>query len=351
MHTVSDLYAVAQLVRQHHQGAVETLDEVGGLQGGAVHLGVGPDGGDEGGDAPGRLLDLAQQCRVGEGGAHPLHRGAEGGTGKAPGDLLAPLDIRPGGRQRRRDLPVPVHLVVHQPLGELVLAVGQGDGRGRRLVTAVADAQPEVVEDGELLRGDAGRGEVGQRDEQGGGGALEGVRRARRRRRRVVELVRETGGEGAEGDEGFALASGRLDPADGVDESVDEVQPEREPLLGQPAQLRGLHAQHPSGGLGTAGGEVDAELVPSCEPAGPLPRARHVAEHRLLGAHLPDERDAPLEQDPPVVRRPLLLEEHISALHHLLRGSRQQLLQLGVVEAVEEGQGPQLADVHQTLAR
>ena len=56
-----DRYTVVELVPEHHQRAVEAVCNVDLLHRRAVHLGVGPDGGDELGDAPRRRLHLSQQ--------------------------------------------------------------------------------------------------------------------------------------------------------------------------------------------------------------------------------------------------------------------------------------------------
>jgi len=53
-----DRYSIAELVPKHHQRALEAFRHVGLLPRRAVHLRVRLDGGDEFGDAPGRLLHL-----------------------------------------------------------------------------------------------------------------------------------------------------------------------------------------------------------------------------------------------------------------------------------------------------
>ena len=110
-------------------------------------------------------------------------------------------------------------------------------------------------------------------------------------------------------------------------------------------------AQHPAGVLGAPGGEVDPELVPGGEAPGPLAGLGHVAEHRLLGADLADQRHRAVEQHPPAVGGPALVEEQLAAAGDLLGRGLEQRGELGVVEAVEQGEPAQLGNVHQTLDR
>ena len=123
-------------------------------------------------------------------------------------------------------------------------------------------------------RRDAAGGEPGERRQHLLGRVVQRVDRAGRRGCRVVQLVREARRQGAQGHERLALAGGGLDPAHRVDQAVDEVQPEGEPLLREAAQLGAVEPEHPAGVLGPPGGEVDAELVPRARSRRPTGRAR-----------------------------------------------------------------------------
>src|SRR5262249_15055444 len=81
----------------------------------------------------------------------------------------------------------------------------------------------------EMLGGGLALGEAGGGGEQGLARRLGGRGRARGGGGRVVDLVREAGGERAEGDERLALPRRRLDGARGAVEPPDEVPAEREP--------------------------------------------------------------------------------------------------------------------------
>ena len=85
------------------------------------------------------------------------------------------------------------------------------------------DQAPQVVEGDELLRGDALTGKPLQRREDVVAALLERADRPYGGGRGVVDLVGETGGEGAEGDEGLALAGVGLDPASRADQPAQQV--------------------------------------------------------------------------------------------------------------------------------
>jgi hypothetical protein len=71
----------------------------------------------------------------------------------------------------------------------------------------------------------------------------EGVNRPRRRRRRVVDLVREPGRQGAQGDQGLLLSGHGLKVAYSSEQPLDEVGTEREPGARPLSQGRGRHSE------------------------------------------------------------------------------------------------------------
>ena len=96
------------------------------------------------------------------------------------------------------------------------------------------------------------------------------------------------------------------------------------------------HPQHVAGPGAPPGAHVDAVRVPGLETAGPLTAGAHRAEDGVLAADMSDQFDGAVQQQPPEVGRPGLLEQHVVAVefHHL--ADREQLGQLIVAEPVEQ---------------
>ena len=99
--------------------------------------------------------------------------------------------------------------------------IGQGQRvQDRRLRL---DFTAQRIERGELPGRDLALGEPAQGREQHLGCGLERVDRPGGGSRRVIDLMREAGGERAEGDQGLALPCRRLDGARGVVHPLDQV--------------------------------------------------------------------------------------------------------------------------------
>src|SRR6266699_3590678 len=97
-------------------------------------------------------------------------------------------------------------------------------GQGQRVLNCLLglDLTAQLVERGELLGRDLVMGELAKGREQRLARGLEGVDRPSGGRCRVVDFVRETGGELAEGDERLTLPCRRLDRACGAVQPFDE---------------------------------------------------------------------------------------------------------------------------------
>ena len=129
--------AVAELVAEHHERALQALDDVDRLHRGAVHLGVGAHRTDQLRDPSGGLAHLGQQRRTRTG--CPATHSRPGCEGRA-------LEHRrPPARTRRRSTPAAanvaarsqpsVHAVAGEPVGDRLLAVRDGQripGAGAR---------------------------------------------------------------------------------------------------------------------------------------------------------------------------------------------------------------------------
>jgi hypothetical protein len=259
------------------------------------------------------------------------------------------IRIDAGRGERRGDGPRARDAVAGEPRRERLLAVG-ADQRVRIRRRAL-DLTPQRVEGGELLGRKPNVGEPTQGRDQRRTGGFEGVDRPGGGGCRVVDLVREAGGERAEGDEGLALPCGRLDRACRVVEPLDEVGAEREPGAGPLAEHLGRHPEHPTGGRSPAGREVDAVLVPGAEPTGPAARHVHPRDHGVLAADVADEVDGPVEEHPPEVGVLALAEQVGSGLDANLGTALDQFSELIVGQAVEDAQRAELLDAHQIVAR
>jgi len=136
----NDLHTVAELVVQHHQGALDADRHVDVLDRRAIHLRVRPDRADEIGDAPGRLLHLREERGHGERAGHPLQARLQGRSRKQVRRLLAPGEVDSSGSERRSDDPVTLDAVVSDPRRQDLLLVGEGQrvedrGTGHDLTT------------------------------------------------------------------------------------------------------------------------------------------------------------------------------------------------------------------------
>ena len=112
---------------------------------------------------------------------------------------LAPGEIDAGGGERRGDGPLVLDAVAGEPRRERLLAVGAG--QRIRVRRHGLDLTAQRVERGELRGRDLVVGEPAEGRQQRLDSGLESVDRSGRGGCRIVDLVREAGGERAEGDE------------------------------------------------------------------------------------------------------------------------------------------------------
>ena len=261
---------------------------------------------------------------------------------------VAPLDVGAGGGQGRSDHPVAVDLVVGEPLREVVLARRQG-GAGEYRFTV--DPAPQLVQRDELLRGDRLGGEPLERAEQLVAALAQRAYRPDGGRGWVVDLVGEPCGQGAEGHQGLALSGVGLDPAGGRDQPPEQVGGEREPRVSVRTEPLRRDPEDSAGPRGPAAAHVDAVLVPGPEAARPLAGDLHGREHRLLVPDPAHQVDVAVEQQPPVVSRPALVEEPLPLLEDQLLPVGRQLGDLLVAEPVEEREAAEVVVQHQIVAR
>ena len=297
--------AVAQLVAEHDQGALEPVGDVDVLDGGAVELGVGLHGRDELGDPAGRLLHLGDQGRRSSRCSPPTRGRPAGRCPAAASRAVAPRRRTPAAGQRRGDHPVAVDLVVAEPVEERLLAVGEGDARWAR---RDVDRAAQRVEGDELVRRDPLPASCG----------------ARRTRRRSLCWSASTDRVAAEAGLLISWAS----PAARVPSvtsdsrwralrsmrravSIGRASGARRtgtsPRRTRPARRR--HPEDPARRHHPRRGQVDAVLVPGPEAAGPVPGVLHGRHDRVLAPDPADEVDAPGQQHPPVVGRAALVEQ------------------------------------------
>ena len=91
---------------------------------------------------------------------HPVQSGFEGVGGEDGGDADAPVDVDAGRGERGSDAPGVDHTAGFEPVGDRLLAVGQGEGiDGDRHGVEVAS---HAVEGDELLAGERALRQVGE---------------------------------------------------------------------------------------------------------------------------------------------------------------------------------------------
>ena len=150
------------------------------------------------------------------------------------------------------------------------------------------------------------------------------------------------------------LASPRhgVHAAHGLEEALDEVNPEREPSAGEIAEGPRRHPEHPPVSDSPGGREIAAALVPRVEATTPLAGIVHRHHvHGGLAARKANEVDLSLEQHPPAVRRVTLLEDLLALDERVFLTSLEKLTELLVGEPVEEEHGAQLADVDHIVSK
>jgi len=202
-----------------------------------------------------------------------------------------------------------------------------------------------------LLGRDLALGEAAQGGQQGLACGLEGVGRPGGGGCRVVDLVRETGGERAEGDQGGALPRRRLDGARGVVQALDEMLAEGEPGIEPVAQYVRRHPEHPPVSRSPAGREVDAVFVPGAEPAGPAAGHVHLPDHSVLAADVVHQVHGTVNEHPPIVRALALVKQLDAGLDTNLGTAPGQFRQLVVGQPVEQAERAKLVGAHQIVAR
>ena len=213
----------------------------------------------------------------------------------------------PDRGEHRRHLPGELDAAIVHPLTDRLLAVGAGQ---RTVVVdrALLKIVPQALDREELRGLDVFLGEPDQPGDHVAARVLQRLDGTHRGRRRVVDLVRQPGGERAEGDERLALAGGRVDAADGLVDARDHVLGERRPLADESAEFGRRHGEHPARRC-TA---TPVALVTACSSAAPhadsppahRPGSSIVASTIGLVADSAAQLDPAVEQDPQDRRRP-----------------------------------------------
>ena len=169
-------------------------------------------------------------------------------------------------------------------------------------------------------------------------------------RSRVVDLMRETSGERAQGDQGLPLPGRRLNGPGGVVQPSDEMPAEREPGVDLLTQHVHWHPEHPAAGGPPGGRQVDALLVPGAEPPGPPARHIHPAHHGVLRTDTAQQVDGTVDEQPPEVRLLTLMEQLDAGLDANLGTALGQFRELIVGHAVEQADSAQLVAAHHIIA-
>jgi hypothetical protein len=84
--------------------------------------------------------------------------------------------------------------------------------------------------------------------------------------------------------------------------------------------------------------------IPRAEPPGPLPGGLDPREDELFLADPADQRDGAVEQYPPRIGRPGLVEQFVALVELHLLAHTGELRDLGVGEPVEQGDGAEVVD-------
>jgi hypothetical protein len=92
-------------------------------------------------------------------------------------------------------------------------------------------------------------------------------------------------------------------------------------------------------------------LVPGPEAARPPARDIHRSDHGVLTADVAQQIDGPVEEDPPEVCVVTLAEQDDTWLDADLDTVRSQVGELAIAQAIEQTQSPELAGLHQTVAK
>ena len=320
----------------------------------AVHLRVGPDRGDQLGDAPGRLLHLR---RAAWSPTNVLATHSRPGSSAVPASTLrrplAPGEVDAGGGQRRGDRSSRARRRGGQPGRQRLLAVGQrpagpSDRRPR------LDLAAQRVERGELRGRDLALGEPAERRRAASGRRSSSASTARVAA--AAGLLISCASPAAsvpERDQRLALPRGRLDAC----ARCGRAPRSRCPPNGNQASdssrsaSAGTRSTRP-GDRPAAGREVDAVLVPGPEPAGPATRARPSARRRCPRGR----RGGPgrWRRRPAPTRSRRARPRGTGRRRARSRTSVAGLDQLGelvVGQAVEEAERAEVVDAHQIVAR
>ena len=92
-------------------------------------------------------------------------------------------------------------------------------------------------------------------------------------------------------------------------------------------------------------------LIPGPEASGPLPGLGHRPQCSLFLAHLANQADRALEQDPPAVRGVTFVEQDLVRDELVLLAGLEQLGQLWIGQPGEDRQGAEVLEAHQIVAR
>ena len=161
----------------------------------------------------------------------------------------------------------------------------------------------------------------------------------------------ETGRERAERDERFSFARPRFDDAHRLEEPLDHVHTEREPLAGAFAERGRRNPQGPSRFHDVTRRDVARGVVPGPEAARPHAGPVHHVRDDLVAPRSTCELDATIEQYEPVVGRLAFAEQHLTGRDIHLVTDADQILQLFVGEAVEQEDRAQIFQTGHLRAR
>lgn len=197
---------------------------------------------DESGDTERRFLDLGGEAANDAAGRGPMERGAQGGTVDHRGEPVEVVECHGGLGERFRD--VGIEAVVLQPIRDRVLVFGLLDGGPYALDARRRARVANRIHGGELL----GRKTGGPEREGGLFGILDSFLEENSasldRRGGVVQLVREPGGEFAEGDQFLVVEVARGERSRAVEHRVNEARGELVALASQLAEVIAMNHQN-----------------------------------------------------------------------------------------------------------